>query len=311
MNQLKQILVAWDFSPGAEAALAQALRLAKWNQSRLTLLHVIADETIEELALALNWSRAHVAATAEQTAQAEMETRLASEGIEATARVVVGSPLHELLTAAVTLPADLLVAGARGDSRDGAGAGTLAAKLIRKAATKVMLVQPGHTGPCRQIVACVDFSETSVEAAKQALRVAGNDSGRVHCLHVYEPPWNELSRRMPSLVMAADFQSRFETAMRARLREFVGLVGADPGLTALRGSEHHSRGIAEFAHQANADLIVLGTHGRSHLEYMLLGSTAEGLLRDLECSVLTIRAKEAPNVFDLAKNKWSRGGLNE
>lgn len=311
MNQLKQILVAWDFSPGAEAALTQALRLAKWNQSRLTVLHVIAEEAIEDLALASNQPRASVEATARQTAQAEMEARLAREGIEASARVVIGSPLHELLTAVSTMPADLLVAGARSERRPGASAGTLAAKLMRKAATKVMLVQPGHTGSYRQIVACVDFSETSAEAAKQALRVAAHDGSQVHCLHVYEPPWHDLQHRMPSLVMEPDFRSRFETAMRARLREFAGSVGADPKLAALFGAEHHSHGIAEFAHQIKADLIVLGTHGRSHTQYMLLGSTAEGLLRDLECSVLTIRAKDAPNIFDLAKNQWQRGGLNE
>lgn len=311
MNLLKQILVAWDFSPGAEAALAQALRLAKWNQSRLTVLHVIDEEVMEELALASNQPRAKVEATARETAQTEMEARLAREGVEASARVVVGSPLHELLTAVITMSADLLVAGARNNSQHGASTGTLAAKLMRKAATKVMLVQPGQTGPYRRIVTCVDFSETSAEAAQQALRVAAHDGSRVHCLHVYEPPWHDLQHRMPSLVMEPDFQSRFETAMRTKLREFTVSVGADAKLAALSGAEHHSHGIAEFAHQNKADLIVLGTHGRSHLQYMLLGSTAEGLLRELDCSVLTIRAKDAPNIFDLAKNQWPRGGLNE
>ena len=218
MNLLKQILVAWDFSPGAEAALAQALRLAKWNQSRLTVLHVIDEEVMEELALASNQPRAKVEATARETAQTEMEARLAREGVEASARVVVGSPLHELLTAVITMSADLLVAGARNNSQHGASTGTLAAKLMRKAATKVMLVQPGQTGPYRRIVTCVDFSETSAEAAQQALRVAAHDGSRVHCLHVYEPPWHDLQHRMPSLVMEPDFQSRFETAMRTKLR---------------------------------------------------------------------------------------------
>jgi nucleotide-binding universal stress UspA family protein len=311
MNQLKHILIAWDFSPGAEAALDQALRLAKWNQSRLTVLHVIHEQVMEELALALNQPRAKVEATARQAAQTEMEARLAREDVAVSARVVVGSPLHELLTAVLTMSADLLVAGARNNSEPGTSTGTLAAKLMRKAATKVMLVQPGQNRPYRRIVACVDFSETSAEAVKQALRVSLHDDSQVHCLHVYEPPWHDLQHRMPSLVMEPGFQSHFEAAMRARLHEFVGSVGGNPKLAALYGAEHHSHGIAEFAHQTKADLIVLGTHGRSHVQYMLLGSTAEGLLRDLQCSVLTIRAKDAPNIFDLANNKWPRGGLNE
>ena len=101
MNQLKQILVGWDFSPGAEAALAQATRLAAWNESHLTVLHVIDEELIDHLAATLYQSRETVAAEALQTAVAEIDNRLARAGIAATARVVVGSPLHELLTAAM------------------------------------------------------------------------------------------------------------------------------------------------------------------------------------------------------------------
>ena len=310
MNQIKNILVGWDFSLGAEAALAQAVRLASWNQSQLTVLHVIDEAVIEQLALTLDQTWPSVGEMARQAARTEIETQLAPSGMATTVQVVIGSPLNELLTAVPRLSADLLVVGARSGNRPSPGTGTLAAKLMRKANTKVLLVQPGHAQPYRTIVACVDFSETSAEAAKQALRVGACDGGQVHCLHVYEPPWVDLAHRMPSLVMEPDFQSRFEASLGARLREFAGTVGADGALAALRGSEHHSHGIAEFAHQANADLIVLGTHGRSHFEYMLLGSTAEGLLRDLNCSVLTIRAKNAPNIFNLAKSPPAAGELN-
>ena len=301
MNQLKQILVGWDFSPGAEAALAQATRLAAWNESHLTVLHVIDEELIDHLAATLYQSRETVAAEALQTAVAEIDNRLARAGIAATARVVVGSPLHELLTATMATQADLLVIGARSNAKSGASTGTLATKLIRKASTKVMLVQPDHAGPYRTIMACVDYSENSTEAVKQALRVAGRDGSSVHCLHVFEPPWNNLNYRLPKIAIQPDLQNHFEASMLARLRAFVGAAGGRSELAAVHGAEHHSRGITEFAQQIHANLIVLGTHGHSRLQYLLLGSTVEGLLRDLQCSVLTIRAKDAPNVFNLAK----------
>ena len=54
-------------------------------------------------------------------------------------------------------------------------------------------------------------------------------------------------------------------------------------------------------HTGQADLIVLGTRGRTKLEYVLLGSTAEGLLRELDCSVLSIRARDAIAPLNLTR----------
>jgi nucleotide-binding universal stress UspA family protein len=51
----------------------------------------------------------------------------------------------------------------------------------------------------------------------------------------------------------------------------------------------YARGIVEYATSTNADLVVIGTHGKSNLRYLLLGSTAERVLRHTGCSVLAVR----------------------
>ena len=52
---------------------------------------------------------------------------------------------------------------------------------------------------------------------------------------------------------------------------------------------NHGHGIAEYARRVHADLLVLGTKGRSNLAYVLLGSTVERLLREIPCSTLVVR----------------------
>jgi nucleotide-binding universal stress UspA family protein len=63
------------------------------------------------------------------------------------------------------------------------------------------------------------------------------------------------------------------------------------------GAEHHSFGIAEYVEELGADLVVLGSQGRSRLEYVLLGSTAESLLRRLRSSILTVRGKDSREIL--------------
>ena len=79
--------------------------------------------------------------------------------------------------------------------------------------------------------------------------------------------------------------------LEQRLKEFVGdTSGVDPHFAVFDAGSHRC-GIAEYARQVEADLVVLGTKGRTNLRYVLLGSTVERLLRDVPCSVLTVKPR--------------------
>ncbi len=97
------------------------------------------------------------------------------------------SPIHEVLTQVKTVFADLLVAGARGSTAPIDGAGTIAAKFVRKAPTKVLLVSERGTAPFRKVVVCVDFSPTSGLAVEQATRVAGREGGEMILMPAGQP----------------------------------------------------------------------------------------------------------------------------
>jgi len=127
------------------------------------------------------------------------------------------------------------------------------------------------------------------------------DRSQVHFLHVFDGPWKRLHYRAETPEASPDFQHRYRTLLEQRLKEFVGdPAGVDPCFTVFDAGSYVS-GIAEYARQVKADLVVLGTKGRTNLKYMLLGLTVERLLREISCSVLTVKPRSA-DVVNVVEN---------
>src|SRR5689334_13975408 len=63
--------------------------------------------------------------------------------------------------------------------------------------------------------------------------------------------------------------------------------------------------IVRYAHDAGIDLIVMGTHGRTGLERLLMGSVAEKVMRDSPCSVLVVKLPKGIPVADKARVEWA------
>lgn len=290
MNQLKTILVGVDFSECSRCALEQAARLARWNKAALNVLHVLDCSALEpattmlppELDELRRINRDHaIGRLAEWTKEAGAPEGHSHE-------VLNGAPLDLLLQESRSRRADLLVLGVNGDSLLPYGAGTVATKCLRKSATKVLLVKQTHPRPFRRIVACVDFSETAREAVKQALRVAAQDQAALHFLHVFQAEWNTWSTQAQFAALA-DFERNYRAILENNLRLFAPVSAATPAIHSVVQAKTHGHGIAEYARSVDADLVVLGSRGRTTLKYILLGSTVERLLKEVPCSVLVVR----------------------
>ncbi len=174
MNRLRTILVGIDFSESSRRALEQAVRLAQWNQARLRIIHALDPDALDlggrDIPPALDELRGlhRGQCIARLTEWAE----LAGAPVGHSREVMYGTPLDVLLQESRSRDADLLVLGATGESAPTHGAGTLATKCLRQAATKVLLVHASQARPFRRVLAGVDFSETSCAAVAQALHVA-------------------------------------------------------------------------------------------------------------------------------------------
>ena len=291
MNKLKTILVGADFSDCSRSALEQAVRVAKWNHARLHALHSVEYLTLSDAAWASHIPHEDLERDAVAEAKHRLQRWLAEAGAatEAQALVEVGAPIDCVLRRVRETQADLLVLGVSGSSMIPMGAGTLATKCLRKATTKVMLVHEGHAGPFRKVVACVDLSEPCREAVAQALRVATQDDSQVHFLHVFTGSWGRYALVPDAWEVDEETAAKNRQALEQRLREFVGDTAGRPARFTVVEAANHGHGIAEYARRVGADLVVLGTKGRSNLGYVLLGSTVERLLREIPCSALVVR----------------------
>jgi universal stress protein A len=126
-----------------------------------------------------------------------------------------------------------------------------------------------------------DFSETTDAGLKYATSFARDTGARLVIVHVHAPVayGGELGYVVPDTD---------ETALRKQLE---AVVPADPAI------EHEHRllhgdpasEIVRLAEEEHADLIVMGTHGRTGLMRLLMGSVAEAVVRRAPCPVLTIR----------------------
>jgi len=109
-------------------------------------------------------------------------------------------------------------------------------------------------------------------------------------------PWHKLHYRAPTPEAAPEFRRQYLNRLQGLLDAFVDAKSADlDGLecrTHLHEHQSYGRGIIDFATTHEADLIVLGTLGTSNLRSMLLGSTAERVLRETPCSVLAVPASQ-------------------
>ena len=139
------------------------------------------------------------------------------------------------------------------------------------------------------ILVGVDFSDQSREAVIQALRVAEPDHAEVHFLHVFTGSWGRYALVPDAWEVDEAQAAQYRRALELRLREFVGETGKHSVHFTVTEAANHGHGIAEYARRVHADLLVLGTKGRSNLGYVLLGSTVERLLREIPCSALVVR----------------------
>jgi nucleotide-binding universal stress UspA family protein len=153
-----------------------------------------------------------------------------------------------------------------------------------------------------KILVPVDFSPHSDRAFGYATTLAQRFDARLGLIHVVEDPfitgaWNT-EVYVPN---AGELLEGLIANAEQRLAALKGSAAA-LGLTAetavITGRPAHA--IVEHAKEGSFDLIVMGTHGRTGLSHIVMGSVAERVVRTAPCAVLTNRAPEATTATDTA-----------
>ena len=150
----------------------------------------------------------------------------------------------------------------------------------------------------RRILVATDFAESAERALACAVQLARRHGTELVLVHVYMdlPAYPEITAGQV-VAIYEEQRAWIEAALERRARAARG-----EGLLAravLRTGPAAST-IAETAKDEGADLLVVGTHGRSGLDRLILGSVAERVVRLASCPVLVVKSAEAAARADLA-----------
>jgi nucleotide-binding universal stress UspA family protein len=156
-----------------------------------------------------------------------------------------------------------------------------------------------------RILVPTDFSEPSDAALDFARALAGKFGATLHLLHVIEPDYQTAgaftveagigASQGPYQQMLADARARFAHRVTPADRTRYGAT-----TEVIYGKSAET--IVDFAGGQNIDLIVMGTHGRTGLAHLLMGSVAEHVVRTAPCPVLTVRQAPEPEAVTVSRS---------
>jgi nucleotide-binding universal stress UspA family protein len=295
MIRITHVLCPVDFSDISQHALDHAAAIAHWYEARLTLLYVFASLPTMDLP--------------PPVLEDADRARLMTDMRKMAARVPVQVPLDfriqdagfvhdEILAQLAATHADLLVIGTHG--RAGVQRlflGSVTEKVIRKAACPTLVVpprtadvEPDAPVQFRRILCPIDFSESSLDALAYAINMAEEADARLTLLHVVEIP--QVLSQEPT-VLELDLTSIREAVVAAARRRLHGLIPEQARTycrvetTVVEGRAHQE--VLRQAAALEADLVVMGVHGRGVVDRLLFGSTTHHVIRAAACPVLIVR----------------------
>ena len=309
MLQIRRILFPTDFSECAERAYAHAALLSARYGSELHVLNVLPpDVAPPNNPMAFLDEAAGAGEPVEIVASAPAQASHASAALTdfepppgAEAPPTVYSQLRSpsiikgILEYGRAHDVDLIVMGTHGrQGIDHLMLGSVAEEIVRNASRPVLTVRYDESTPTatavRRILVPIDFSEFSpLDVAVELARTYGAELDMLHVIEEAVLPTiygvEPLSPNAPLYI------ERTEGALRKLLD--------DAGASDVVASQHvrigHApRRILEFADERRVDLIVLGSHGRTGLSRLLIGSVAEKVVRLAPCPVFTVKSYGKP-----------------
>lgn len=293
MKSYSNLVVAIDFTPSCKNALREAVRLATLNFAKLTAIHVMDEFLVEELKRALSTDQATVRAEwQEKLRKFVEESEVNATAVEIEVRI--GHPFLEISDCCRVHGADLLIMGAKGSRNEPGRVGVIAAKCVRKAPVDVLLVREDACGPFKHLVTCVDFSENANKAVQHALVLAQQDGASLDCLHVYQSAL-AMSLDYGGLVapMPIGIDNQALEIWQKEMAKFIEPLQAEYPSVNVRPVTlervNIREAILEHVKETGADMVVLGTRGKTGLRELLIGTTAEKIVANAPCSILAVK----------------------
>ncbi|HET7505224.1 MAG TPA: universal stress protein [Kofleriaceae bacterium] len=290
----QKILCPIDFSPGSQQAMEVAVRLATASGGKLVLAHAwylpplayggeypVAPDAVQ---LLVDDEQRGLDAAARDAAA------LGARNVETV--MLSGVPWQQLIDLLRADSAfDLVVMGTHG--RTGLSRfliGSVTESVVRQSPCPVLVVRSRDAGkPFVHVLCPVDFSPCSREAVDLAAAVAAPGGAGITLLHVIELPVS-YSGEPPVAGFAEDLDRASARLLEQWARELTAKVSV-PVTTRSRIGSPGAQILAVLDADPTFDLVVMGSHGRTGIRRMLLGSVAEKVVRHAACPVLVTHSR--------------------
>jgi nucleotide-binding universal stress UspA family protein len=298
MVAFRRILCPVDLSEFSHRAVRHAVALARWYGAEVTALSV--RPTVLQPTPWMEYPTSFPLESPEDRERAAQSVltfvREIAEPTPVQVLVTDGSVVPEILKTAEDISADLIVMGTHGLSGfERFMLGSVTEKVLRKAQCPVLTV-PHRVAEStdsphvtfKTILCAVDFSPSSDRALEYALSLAQEAGGRLVLVHALE--WfAEQEPRLSAHFNVSEYRRALEVDARERLAASIPESArtwceAEPVIA--HGKAY--REILRIAGDRKAELIILGVQGRNAVDLTLFGSTAQHVVRQAACPVLTV-----------------------
>ena len=146
----------------------------------------------------------------------------------------------------------------------------------------------------KKILCPTDFSANSNHALKYALTLAALSRAQLLLFHVVEPiSYPQSVELFEPMIDEVELTMKLEAAFQKQLEDQVAALKDES--SKIKGRLVTGNTFVEIiqaAREENADMIIMGTHGRTGLAHVLIGSVAERVVREAPCPVLTVKHPE-------------------
>lgn len=293
INKFKRIVVPTDFSDTADTAIKLAAELSEFYAANLDVVNVV-DATVYAYAGYPFASLSKELMTGAE--EALNKVKIAVKNAKLNRYLLSGSPAREIADHAKRHKADLIVIGTHGH---GAVArfflGSVADRVVHESDCPVIVTKSPkgkvkHTRkkakPFERILFPTDFSDTSKRALDAAVAMTEDMDAELFVLHVIDDSLISTHVEEERHIILKELRRHALDEMRKQLPaelmknfETIGAVKrGDPG-----------KQIASYAETHHCDLVVMGTHGRTGVERVLIGSVADKVVRRANCAVYLVR----------------------
>lgn len=305
MTGFKKILLVYNGKENGRDALERAFSIAKHNKSRLTIVDVLEKmpERMDDFLETVSVDRLEKALIDDRLSEIKGSIKKyeSRKRIKANVEILTGKPHIEIIREVLRNKHDLVIKTAEGK----AGAkelllGSVDISLLRKCPCPVWMLKPSKSRKFSRLLAAIDpdpMDERTNELNDSILRLARSvsklEKSELHIVHAWSL-FGEKALRGPRFGKNETQIKKLLSETRRIHKEWVEKLLAGTGLDESEYKLHLLKGdpsviIPKFAAREKIDLVVMGTVCRTGLPGFIIGNTAEAVLNQLRCSLLTVK----------------------